>query len=293
MDEDRLVQELTALWGSAPGTVTGPGDDCAVHKQPPQGMHAVAKVDAVVEQIHFLADDSARQVGHKALGRALSDFGAMGAVPQYVLVTIGFPFGGRSVRWLKDCYLGMSKLAGDFNVGLAGGELTRSDQIWINVSLHGYVPPKNLTLRSSGTAKDALYVTGKLGGSFPKRHLAFLPRVAEGQWLARRGVSAMMDLSDGLGKDLPRLAAASGCSFCLQPELVPRNRSCTVEQAVNDGEDYELLFSVASRKERRLLNDWPFDLSLTRIGELLPSTLNPVTGGVACTGWDHLKRVRG
>lgn len=292
VDEDQLVRELTALWGTTAGTLTGPGDDCAVWKANVKGIASVAKVDAVVEQVHFCSQDSAAQVGHKALGRVLSDFGAMGAIPQHALVTIGFPFKSKSrpTRWLKDCYRGMAKLAAKYQVGLAGGELTQSDQIWINVSLFGYAKSGQTILRSGGSAGDALYVTGKLGGSFPKRHLTFEPRLPEGQWLARRGVSAMMDLSDGLGKDLPRLASASGCSFALQPECLPKHRGCSIEQAVNDGEDYELLFAVSPGKEKRLIKNWPFKISLTRIGELLPESLLPVTGGVKLSGWDHLSK---
>jgi len=274
------------------GTLVGPGDDCAVWQQraKPQGYVSVAKVDAVVEGVHFHSRDSATQVGHKALARVLSDFGAMGAAPQVAMVTIGFPFQHHSVRWLKACYRGMAKLAARYSVGLVGGELTRSEQIWINVSLFGQAKASDTVLRSGGTPGDGLYVTGKLGGSFPKRHLSFVPRVTEGQWLARRGVSAMMDLSDGLGKDLPRVAAASGCSFALQAACLPRHRGCSVEQAVNDGEDYELLFAVPSAKEKRLVRDWPFAVPMTRIGELLPDSLLPVTDGIRLAGWDHLSR---
>ncbi|MEM6886304.1 MAG: thiamine-phosphate kinase, partial [Verrucomicrobiota bacterium] len=242
VDEDQLVGELTALWGMAAGTVTGPGDDCAVWRAAPSNTVSVAKVDAVVEKVHFRSQDAAARVGYKALGRVISDFGAMGATPIHALVTIGFPFKSRPERWLKDCYRGMAKLAEKYTIGLAGGELTQSNQIWINLSLFGYVRESHMILRSGGNTGDALYVTGKLGGSFPKRHLAFQPRLSEGQWLARRGVSAMMDLSDGLGKDLLRLAAASECSFAIQPECIPRHRGCSIQQAINDGEDYELLF---------------------------------------------------
>lgn len=289
MDENRLIRELTEIWPAAAGTTVGPGDDCAAWVNTlSKSESAVAKVDAVVEGVHFLSEDSPASVGHKALGRVLSDFGAMGAIPQHALVTIGFPFDVSSATWIQSCYCGMAKLAARYQVGLAGGELTRSDQVWINVSLNGKIKTSLLTLRSGAAAGDALYVTGRLGGAFPKRHLTFEPRLSEGQWLARYGVSAMMDLSDGLGRDLPRLAAASGCSYSLQPELLPKHRGCSVQQSVNDGEDYELLFTLSAEREKRLLREWPFELQLTRIGELLPEDLNPVTGGIIMAGWDHL-----
>lgn len=288
-NEDFLIERSAALWPKRPVGGVGPGDDCALWPPPPRGWSSVGKVDAVVEGVHFRSADPARWVGHKALARCLSDFAAMGATPEHALVTVGFPFKQRSARtWLEACYRGMAALAQSYEVSLAGGEMTASDPLWLNISLHGRVRSHRVVLRSGGRPGDLLFVTGALGGSFPKRHLRFQPRVTEGQWLAEFGVRAMMDLSDGLGKDLPRLARASGCSFAIESGALPCHRGCPVDQAVNDGEDYELLFAVAPRKEKGLRASWPFKTPVTRVGELLTPEMNPVTGGVKFSGWDHL-----
>jgi thiamine-monophosphate kinase len=121
-----------------------------------------------------------------------------------------------------------------------------------------------------------LFVTGRLGGSIRSKHLRFVPRIEESRWLTQNfSIQAMMDLSDGLGADLPRLARASRVGFEVEESAIPRNRGCSVEKAINDGEDYELLFAVAPRDEKRLQASWKKrfpKLLLTRIGQLTPSS---------------------
>lgn len=111
------------------------------------------------------------------------------------------------------------------------------------MALTGEVEEGKAVLRSTARAGDLIAVTGTLGGSFPTgHHLSFMPRVREGGILAASGVAtSMMDLSDGLGTDLPRLAAASGLGFRIHEELLPVRPGFTTAQAVGDGEDYELL----------------------------------------------------
>jgi thiamine-monophosphate kinase len=117
-----------------------------------------------------------------------------------------------------------------------------------------------------------LFVTGRLGGSGRGRHLTFEPRLEQGQWLARHfAVHAMMDLSDGLGADLPRLARASGCGYHLDEAALPLEAGCTVTQGISEGEDYELLFALAPRDAERLQILWPRKfpgLDVTEIGAL-------------------------
>ena len=130
--------------------------------------------------------------------------------------------------------------------------------------------------RGGGKTGDDIFVTGRLGGSLRGGHLNFVPRIEEARWLTRNfSIHAMMDLSDGLGADLPRLARASRVDFDLDMEAVPRNRGCTAKQAFADGEDYELLFAIQSSKSARLQKRWRQkfpDLLLTRIGKLKTRT---------------------
>ena len=117
--------------------------------------------------------------------------------------------------------------------------------------------------------------------------MEFQPRVEEGRWLASHfKIHAMMDLSDGLGADLPRLARASGCGFRLDESAVPVNRGCTVEQAISDGEDYELLFAIAPRDSEPLRVLWKRKfprLALTEIGELTAVSRKKIS----LHGYDH------
>ncbi len=94
----------------------------------------------------------------------------------------------------------------------------------------------------------------------------------------------MMDLSDGLAKDLPRLAKASGCGFRIDREAVPRASGCSVEQAIGDGEDFELLFATAPQGD--FSEEWARrfpETALTRIGTLVGAT----AGEELIGGWDH------
>jgi thiamine-monophosphate kinase len=146
--------------------------------------------------------------------------------------------------------------------------------MFLSVTLTGWVERECCVLRSGGRPGDAVYVTGRLGGSIGGRHLNFRPRVAEARWLVESfRPTAMMDLSDGVGADLPRLADASGCGYALWRDQIPKSRGCTVEQALGDGEDYELLFTMTDAMTSDLETQWRADfpkLPLTRIGELTP-----------------------
>jgi thiamine-monophosphate kinase len=287
MTEDQHITRWLRLWPKICTLPVGPGDDCAVLPPFPAGHLPVWKTDAVVQDVHFRLRDSGVAVGHKALARVLSDFAAMGALPHSVLVTIGIPPQLPS-RFMDDCYRGMARLAKIWNLSLAGGETTRSPHLWISISGLGSVSPEKTLTRSGAKKGNLLFVTGRLGGSFPKRHLTFTPRLQEGLWLANRQLAtAMMDLSDGLGKDLPRLASASGVSFRILTSALPKNKGCTPEQAVNDGEDYELLFTVKPTHVATLLKKWPFATRLTCIG-LMTALGNPsFHDGLPFQGYDH------
>ncbi len=285
--EEQWVERLTRIWPKGSRVRLGPGDDAAVTVAPTRGRDLVSKVDAVVEEVHFQTSDRPSAVGHKALARAISDFAAMGARPRHALITVGFPIGEGAWPWVEGVYSGMSRLAAQYTIGLVGGELTRSAVKWINVTLLGDVACGKAVTRSGGLPGDVLIVTGRLGGSFPKRHLSFIPRLEEGCWLAAAGARAMMDLSDGLGKDLPRLAVASGCTYRIKTKSLPRHRGCSIEQAINDGEDYELLAAIPPKRVKIFLKKWPFSVPLTVIGELLPASQAPEADGVRFSGWDH------
>ncbi|MBX9577651.1 MAG: thiamine-phosphate kinase [Chthoniobacterales bacterium] len=268
--------------------IVGSGDDCAVVQMEQKNL--VLKTDATIEDVHFTAQDDLSDVGWKALCRPISDFAAMGAIPQHALITVAAPSSWQQENWLQ-LARGFGKAAHTFGIIIVGGEMARSPRkLFLSVALTGSAGP-SILLRSTAQPNDLICVTGKLGGSFKsKRHLTFTPRLKEGQWLATQaGIHAMMDLSDGLASDLPRIECASNCSFILEKEKIPYHPGCSVEEAISDGEDYELLLTVAPDQWPNIQKEWHDhfpNLSLTCIGKILPpdhasSPLPP--------GFDHLK----
>jgi thiamine-monophosphate kinase len=230
------------------------------------------KTDCVVEEIHFARETSARAVGWKAMMRALSDFAAMSGLPEFALITLAIA-GKKKASWVDELYRGLNRAAARFDVAIVGGETSETvGPTVIVVSVAGGVERDRCVLRSGGKANDDLFVTGKLGGSIRGRHLNFFPRIDEARWLtANFKVHAMMDLSDGLGTDLPRLAGASKLGFAIDERALPLFRGCTIQQAISGGEDYELLFAVSPRERKRLQKRWQKKfpgLPLTRIGRL-------------------------
>ena len=288
--EDRRIAAWIKSWPKNSRLITGPGDDCALLHPAGRGRWLVLKTDAVVQDVHFKLSAGPAAIGTKAVHRVLSDFAAMGARPEQLLITVGCPL-HLSPGFIQKCYSAMSRIARRHGLGLAGGETTRSRELWFNIAATGSVQAGRSPLRSGARPGHVIYVTGSLGGAAAGRHLTFTPRLREGLWLAeQRLASAMMDLSDGLGKDLPRLAAASRVSFAIETARLPLTRGCTASQAINDGEDYELLFTVPARLVVRLEKDWPFKTKLTAIGKILPLRLKAQTGGVNFRGYDHFTR---
>ena len=289
--EDDWIRRWTApfLRRKAKGIRYALGHDCAVLCSPSKRNDLVFKTDAIVEGVHFTTSASPILIGRKALARPLSDLAAAGAVPKAALVTVGCRDSNQARR-LQKAYRGLAALAKTFNLHVVGGETVRTRQLFLSVSLLGEVSPRRSPGRSGGKPGHHLFVTGKLGGSWPRRHLTFDPRLAEGQWLVRhRFASAMLDLSDGLGADLPRLARASRVGFQIDPQKLPLAPKATPRSAFTQGEDYELLFSVSPRHVALLRKRWPFSTPLTEIGRLLPESRGFHTGGLPLHGYDHFR----
>ncbi len=286
LGEDAFLRRLLPRLPGNAGVVAGAGDDCAVVRGPRRGELLLLKTDAVVEDVHFTKDTPPGLVGRKALARVLSDMAAMGGRPAHALVTLAAP-PQTALAWVDQLYAGLIAMARRFGVSVAGGETTRARQRWVSVALTGTVPAKQWAARGGGRAGDVLLVTGRLGGSLAGWHLKFEPRVEQGQWLAANApLHAMMDLSDGLAKDLPRLAGMAGLAFVVDGSSLPRRRGCTEQQAWSDGEDYELLLAVPAQAVPALRRKWRQrfpKLPLTPIGRLV----KPGEGGVMpLGGWD-------
>ncbi|HEX8077326.1 MAG TPA: thiamine-phosphate kinase [Chthoniobacterales bacterium] len=273
LGEDGLLKRLLQKLPPNRSVVLGAGDDCAVVESRAPGRLQLLKTDCLVEGIHFAKESRPELVGWKAMARPLSDFAAMSGLPEFALVTLIVP-GQRTVAWVERLYRGIDKAARAFEVAVVGGETSNiKGPAAISVSVSGFVEKKRWVGRSGGKEGDDLYVTGRLGGSLRGHHLKFVPRIAESRWLTQHfRIHAMMDLSDGLGADLPRMAAASGVGFEIDETALPLNRGCTPAQAISDGEDYELLFAVAPKNSRSLLTRWQKKfpkIALARIGRFI------------------------
>jgi len=285
MKEFDLIAMLIPSLPTNGSVVCGAGDDCAVLDLGAPQTQSLLKVDAVVEGIHFLPETDPARVGHKALGRCLSDIAAMGGLPTAALITLGLPkdFDPEKIRRLYD---GLGGLATRHQVAIVGGETTTSpERLWVSVTVLGSVSKGKAVLRSGGREGDALFVTGELGGSLAGKHLDFEPRLEQGRWLAESGkVHAMLDISDGLAGDLGHLLAASGglgaelmaTSLPISRAAITRSRETPGARphraaALMDGEDFELLFTTASKDAVPLLDAWRTrfpNLRLTCIGRL-------------------------
>jgi thiamine-monophosphate kinase len=290
--EDALIERLVGLVPRDPHPAAGPGDDCAAVDPGPQSPTLLLlKTDAIVEHIHFLPSAPARSVGWKAAARVISDFAAMGGQPVHFLVTLALS-PETPVAWAEELYRGIGDCLKNFGGTLAGGETSSvpsGSAAVISIAATGSVLRENLVLRSTARPGDLLLVTGSLGGSLAGKHLDFIPRLEESTWLlAHFKPTAMMDLSDGLAIDLPRLAAASRCGFSLDETALPRNPACTPAQAMGDGEDYEMLFTIEPDQAPALFDAWAArfpQVPLTLIGEMLPLGSSPPLPG----GWEHFR----
>jgi thiamine-monophosphate kinase len=271
LGEDAVVTRLTRSLRLDGRVKVGAGDDCAVVET--AGRLQLLKSDCVIEGIHFLPDADPKWIGWKAICRSISDIAAMGGTPRDALVTLAVR-PDTEFAWLQRVYAGLEAAAKVYEVNLVGGETAKSPgPFFLSVALTGTVEGGRYVRRSGGREGDWLYVTGKLGGSIGRRHLRFRPRVAEARWLVRRfPIHAMMDLSDGLASDLPRLAKASHLGFEVDLAKLPLHQGCSPKNGLGDGEDYELLFAVPATASKRLETEWPVKfpkLRLTSIGRLV------------------------
>lgn len=297
MRESELLAHIAArsadLAGRG-GIVVGPGDDAALV----QLTGAILlTVDQLIAGRHFDPHTSTiDQIARKSVARSVSDIAAMAGAPLCGLATGCLPDGFAQGDELFDR---MAHWARHFGCPLVGGDVaTAPGPLMLTVTVLGRAHARRgAVLRSDAAPGDHVYVTGRLGGSFASgRYLSFEPRVREATWLADMlgdRLGAMIDLSDGLGRDAGRIAAASGVQIELEPGRLPLHAAVREwERAMSDGEDYELLFTV--RPDVELPNRAPgTDVTFTRIGSVRTGSgcgIRWADGSwtdVSERGWDH------
>jgi thiamine-monophosphate kinase len=190
------------------------------------------------------------------------------------------------VEFVSTIYDGINSLANKFNVAIVGGETTTNpERIFISIALIGTVARGKQILRSGAKIGDAIFVTGELGGSILEKHLDFEPRIAEANWLAQNfPIHSMIDLSDGLAGDLRHILNASNVGAEILKSAIPISRAAKITakenstakpaiiSALTDGEDFELLFTLASKDAVKLLDSWKKKfpkLKLSCIGKII------------------------
>ncbi len=280
----------------------GIGDDGAVVRN--RGAESVLVCDPVVEGVHFDADAPVKWVGRKAVNRNLSDLAAMGARPDYLLVSALLP-SGTPARRRRGLFEGVRDAAAAAGCTVVGGDVAVTPgPLVLTISAVGHL--KGRALRRGGArAGDRIHVTGPLGGASLGSHLRFRPALDEGVWLAAQpGVSAAIDVSDGLLLDLGTMLAASGRDLGAELEeariplspaarrLAKRTKRSALDHALHDGEDHVLLFTVcgdAGLPARGPLTDrarQPIGV-VTRESGLRLRTVAGTTRAVAAQGYEH------
>jgi thiamine-monophosphate kinase len=273
----RWLREHVPVHAKAP---LGLSDDAAILSFAGR-TDLVVTTDLVSDGVDFrLERDDLRRVGRKALAVNLSDLAAMAARPLAAVVAIALPRAGCGSRSALDLaiglYEGLLPLADEFDVALAGGDTNTHDgPLVVSVTALGEVTERGPLTRSGGKPGDKLLVTGELGGSIAGHHFDFTPRIREALLLHERyELHAGMDVSDGLALDLSRLAAESGCGAVVDTERVPisaaaRKLTDSLQHALGDGEDFELLLAVPADVADQIVRDQPLDCSIALIGELI------------------------
>jgi thiamine-monophosphate kinase len=327
--EDSLIKLLQDRHTTRNALVRkGIGDDAAVIRPRNADEFWLITTDMLVEGIDFHLDwTTPGLLGRKSISVNLSDLAAMGARPRFFTVSLAIP-PGISERWILEFHAGLAEKGNALGAHLIGGDLSRTKAgVAISITAIGESLNRKVLYRSGGRAGDFLYVTGTLGRSAAglrlleagtrkgrrggkealRAHQDPEPRCDAGLWLAQCGlVHCMMDLSDGLSMDLPRLCTENGVGAEIHVSALPIFRESAfwacdpLELALHGGEDYELLFAVPRSVSRHLEKTYPSRLPrITCIGEmtsdaanvwLIGSEKDGVRRRLPRLGWDHFSR---
>jgi len=304
LGDGREFDRIRAIAAELGARAEGLGDDCAVVAWP--GGVLVLSTDVSVEEVHFRREWlSLEEIGWRAAAAALSDLAAEGAAMVGLLAAVTVPRDASDGE-VASLMRGVGAAAAFAGGPVLGGDLSGGECWSVAVTVVGRA--ERPVTRAGARPGDGLWVTGALGGAraaleafrasgepAPAARLRFAhpePRIAAGRWLAAAGAHAMLDLSDGLGRDLGHLAAASGTALEVTLDALPVHPDADVEWAAAGGEDYELLAALPpdfdEAAARRCLAET--GVPLTRIGRVAEGA------GVRCTlrgesrhpaGWDH------
>ncbi len=302
MNESQLHQHIYARSvglgaGGSNEIIVGPGDDAAVIRSA-DGNLSLLTVDQLVEGRHFTSETDVNLIARKAIARSVSDIAAMGGEPSWALAAGVLP---KDYQHSDELFDALSRWAKHWGCPLIGGDIATHSAadhpLTLSVTVGGTMNQGTMpVLRSGAQPGDQIYITGPLGDSFKSNHhLNFEPRIEVGQWAAKNNAHAMMDISDGLGRDSHRIAVASNARIEIDASKVPMNVGCKDwKQAISEGEDYELLIVLDSKTE---IANAPFKL-MGPIGTARACNPNEKPGSTIVDpggvfhdaeqlGWDH------
>ncbi|MES2746018.1 MAG: thiamine-phosphate kinase [Bdellovibrionota bacterium] len=271
MNEQSLIDLIKKTCPSNASVLLGIDDDAAVLK--PTVRETLVCTDMLMDGVHFLVKEALPSaIGHKALAVNLSDIAAMGGRALSAYVSLAIPKDLTGEIFIQSFYQGLTDLARSFDVAIAGGDTN----IWkgplvVNVTVLGESHARGPVLRSGAKPGDKVFVTGPLGGSLSGHHLTFTPRLRESrELLDHYTIHSMMDVSDGLAKDLREITRQSGVKIILDKSSIPiqphiATHKDSLQKAMTDGEDFELCFTLSSEEAERLKRDSKFSYC-TEIG---------------------------
>jgi len=269
MKEKQLLEWIPGCFSQGQDVIVGPGDDCAVIDFHLEKYYLMA-VDQVIAETHYFSDStSPAQIARKLLNRNISDIAAMGGVPAHALLSMSIT-PEKPKSWFDTFFTQMAQEADKWNISICGGDIasTEDGKDTFSLSITGWVEKKSLCLRKGAQSNDILFATGCFGNSLESgHHIDFIPRLKEARFLAAAFTNTMIDVSDGLLIDAARIAENSNIGLMLNTHIIPCRQNASLEAALTDGEDYELLFAVSPLKARALLDQWSFaNTKLTAIG---------------------------
>jgi len=310
--ETELVQYFTAKsrLNSAKFPI-GIGDDMAQVRLP-RGNSVLITTDMLLDGVHFDTKKATlEQIGYKSMAASLSDCAAMATIPLAAVVSVALPKNFGAAR-LKRLHKGILIAAKRYNCPLIGGDMTSWSKplagstgslLAVSVAMLSKPAGTKPVKRSTAKIGDIICVTGILGGSIVKKNLEFVPRLKESLLIAKAGANAMIDISDGLSTDLNHISRLSKKGAIIEAGKIPistdaKKTSNPLKSALNDGEDFELLFTIPQKSFERLKKRWHFKVKLTAIGKIAggSSVKIKMPDGKICdllpAGFDHLRKTK-
>ncbi|MDH4226478.1 MAG: thiamine-phosphate kinase [Deltaproteobacteria bacterium] len=313
--ERAFIEKIARIFGeNGANVVKGIGDDASVTLTP-RSDYLVTTTDSLIEGIHFRREwTTGRLLGRKLVSISVSDIAAMGANPEFLLISIAVPE-NTDVEFLEDIYLGIKDVTSEFDFPLVGGNTAASTaHMMLTSTLLASADKQAIAYRNGALEGHDIYVSGTLGDSSlglmalrqmgaaaakdenyvdaVARHLAPSPRLRAGLELTKRGIaSAMADISDGVFLDAWRIAEASNTGFEIDSDLLPLSAKARrhIEKHPDDapdilrgGEDYELIFTASPDKKSDVAGlAAELKTPLTRIGTVTAKEKGAVITGAS------------